>query len=266
VADIVQSDEWGQLRRFTPARIALGRVGNSLPTDEVLRFGVAHALAQDAVHLPLDIAMLESDLEMAHWRTLRVHSRAPDRATYLLRPDYGRRLSDASAAVLAGHRGKSCDLVFVIADGLSALAVQRHAVPLLEMTRPLLRDAWSVGPVVIAEQGRVAIGDEIGGLLRARIAIVLIGERPGLSSPDSLGIYLTFAPKPGRSDAQRNCISNVRPEGLVYAAAATKLVWLLNEAIRVQLTGVGLKDQSELTTAPAQLQPADQFIVAGGLA
>ena len=266
MADIVQSNQWGQLRRFTPARIALGRVGNSLPTDEVLRFGVAHALAQDAVHLPLDVAMLEADLEMAHWRTLRVHSRAPDRATYLLRPDYGRRLSDASAAVLAGHTGKSCDLVFVIADGLSALAVQRHAVPLLEMTRPLLRDAWSVGPVVITEQGRVAIGDEIGGLLRARIAIVLIGERPGLSSPDSLGIYLTFAPEPGRTDADRNCISNVRPEGLPYAVAVTKLAWLLNEAIRLQLTGVDLKDHSEPQSAPAQCPAAEPLHVSGGLA
>jgi ethanolamine ammonia-lyase small subunit len=136
--------------------------------------------------------------------------------------------------------------VFVAADGLSALAVQRHTVPLLQAMRPLLRDAWSVGPVVVAEQGRVAIGDEIGELLRARMTIVLIGERPGLSSPDSLGIYLTFAPRLGRTDAERNCISNVRPEGLSYDAAAKKLVWLLDQAIRSQLTGVGLKDHSDL--------------------
>jgi len=246
MANIVLPNPWQELRRFTPARIALGRVGNSLPTDEVLRFGFAHALAQDAVHLPLDVATLDTALQVAGWQTLHVSSRARDRATYLLRPDYGRRLSDASAAALVGHADKSCDLVFVAADGLSALAVQRHTVPLLEAMRPLLRDAWSVGPVVVAEQGRVAIGDEIGELLRARMMIVLIGERPGLSSPDSLGIYLTFAPKLGRSDAERNCISNVRREGLSYDAAAKKLVWLLDQAIRSQLTGVGLKDHSDL--------------------
>ena len=246
MANIVRFDGWEQLRQYTPARIALGRVGNSLPTNEVLRFGLAHALAQDAVHLSLDVAILETELHTAHWPTVRVHSRAIDRATYLLRPDHGRRLNDASAAVLASHPDKSCDLLFVAADGLSALAVQRHTVPLLEPIRPLLPREWCVGPVIIAEQGRVAIGDEIGELLRTAIVVVLIGERPGLSSPDSLGIYLTFAPKVGRSDAERNCISNVRPEGLSYATAARKLVWLLNEAIRAQLTGVALKDHSEL--------------------
>jgi len=163
---MVQANPWQQLRQFTPARIALGRVGNSLPTDEVLRFGFAHALAQDAVHLPLDVASLDAALQIAHWQTLRVHSRAPDRATYLLRPDYGRRLSDAGVAALVGHGNKSCDLVFVAADGLSALAVQRHTLPLLAAIRPCLPAAWSLGPVVIAEQGRVAIGDETGELLR----------------------------------------------------------------------------------------------------
>ena len=246
MANIVQPNSWRELRQFTPARIALGRVGNSLPTDEVLRFGFAHALAQDAVHLPLDVATLDTALQVAGWQTLHVASRAHDRATYLLRPDYGRRLSNASAAALVEHANKSCDLVLVAADGLSALAVQRHTLPLLEALRALLPAAWSLAPIVIAEQGRVAIGDEIGELLRARIAVVLIGERPGLSSPDSLGIYLTFAPKLGRTDAERNCISNVRPEGLSYDAAAKRLVWLLDEAIRLQLTGVGLKDRSDL--------------------
>jgi ethanolamine ammonia-lyase small subunit len=256
IADIVQLNPWQQLRRFTPARIALGRVGHSLPTDEVLRFGFAHALAQDAVHLPLDVAALESALQAAQWRTLHVHSRASDRATYLLRPDYGRRLSDAAAAALIRHAGESPDLVFVVADGLSSMAVQRHAVPVLQATRALLPEAWSVAPVAIAQQGRVAIGDEIGELLRAKVAIVLIGERPGLSSPDSLGIYLTFAPKLGRSDAERNCISNVRPEGLSYAAAARKLVWLLDEAMRGRRTGVGLKDHSELLESTESDKPS----------
>jgi len=246
MANIVQPNSWRELRQFTPARIALGRVGNSLPTDEVLRFGFAHALAQDAVHLPLDVATLDTALQVAGWQTLHVASHAHDRATYLLRPDYGRRLSDAGAAALVGHANKSCDLVLVAADGLSALAVQRHTLPLLKALRALLPAAWSLAPIVIAEQGRVAIGDEIGELLRARIAVVLIGERPGLSSPDSLGIYLTFAPKLDRTDAERNCISNVRPEGLPYDAAAKRLVWLLDEAIRLQLTGVGLKDRSDL--------------------
>ena len=185
----------------------------------------------------LDVAVLDAELQAAGWRTLRAHSQARDRATYLLRPDYGRRLSDDSAAALAGSAEVSYDLVFVVADGLSALAVQRHAVSLLEATRPLLNDAWSIGPIVIVEQGRVAIGDEIGELLRARMIVVLIGERPGLSSPDSLGIYITFAPKLGRTDAERNCISNVRPEGMSYAAAAKKLVWLLGEAMRSRAHG-----------------------------
>ncbi len=245
MTEIIQSNPWQALRRLTPARIALGRVGSSLPTDEVLRFGLAHALAQDAVHLPLDVATLEAALQAAHWQTMNVHSRASDRATYLLRPDLGRRLTDASAAVLAGHGDKLCDLVIVAADGLSSSAIQRHTVPLLQAVRPLLRHGWSVGPVVIVEQGRVAIGDEIGELLRAKMTIVLIGERPGLSSPDSLGIYLTFAPKLGRSDAERNCVSNVRPEGLSYDQAARKIIWLLDEASRRQLTGVALKDHSE---------------------
>jgi ethanolamine ammonia-lyase small subunit len=246
MADIVQSNPWQQLRQFTPARIALGRVGSSLPTEEVLRFGLAHALAQDAVHLSLDVAVLDAELQAAGWRTLRAHSQAPDRATYLLRPDYGRRLSDDSATALAGSGEAEYDVVFVVADGLSALAVQRHAISLLDATQPLLNDAWSIGPIVIVEQGRVAIGDEIGEALRARLVVVLIGERPGLSSPDSLGIYLTFAPRAGRTDAERNCISNVRPEGMACEAAAKKLAWLLKEAMRSRLTGVGLKDQDEL--------------------
>ena len=247
-SEVVRLDPWQELRRFTHARIALGRAGNSLPTDEVLRFGLAHAGARDAVHWPLDAAELEQALSSSGWRTLRVHSQAADRAIYLLRPDFGRRLSEASAALLAQHAGAECDLLFVAADGLSALAVQRHVLPLLDAVRILLPPAWSVGPVVIAEQSRVALGDEIGQLLRARIVVMLVGERPGLSSPDSLGVYLTFAPQVGRSDAERNCISNVRPQGLEYPLAAKKLVWLLTEARRRELTGVALKDASDALT------------------
>jgi ethanolamine ammonia-lyase small subunit len=244
MSNIVRPDPWQRFRRFTPARIALGSAGNSLPTSELLRFGLAHAEARDAVHLPLDAAALEEGLRAASYRTIRVHSRAPDRATYLLRPDLGRRLADASAASLADQASKGFDVLFTVADGLSPVAVQRHALPFLQSVAPLLPAEVSLSPVVIAEQSRVALGDEIGELLGARIVVMLIGERPGLSSPDSLGVYLTFAPKIGRTDAERNCISNIRPEGLAYSVAANKLVWLLGEANRMQHSGVLLKDRS----------------------
>ncbi len=245
MGDIVRLNPWQRFRRFTPARIALGCAGSSLPTAELLRFGLAHAEARDAVHLPLDVAALEEGLRVASYRTLRVHSRASDRATYLLRPDLGRCLADDSAAMLYGQADKGSDIVFTMADGLSPVGVQRHALPLLQSVEPLLPAEWSLSPVVIAEQSRVALGDEIGELLGAKIVVMLIGERPGLSSPDSLGIYLTFAPKIGRTDAGRNCISNIRQEGLNYASAAEKLVWLLGETRRRQLSGVLLKDTSE---------------------
>lgn len=246
MSEIIRINPWQKLRRFTSARIALGCAGNSLPTAELLRLGLAHARARDAVHLPLDAAALEESLQVMTWPTLRVHSRAPDRATYLLRPDLGQRLTDASVALLSEQVNKSFDVLFIVSDGLSPLAAQNHALPLLQAARPLLPATWSVGPVVIAEQSRVALGDEIGELLRVKTVVVIIGERPGLSSPDSLGIYLTFAPKVGRTDAERNCISNIRPEGFTYPAAAKKLVWLLKEAHRLQLSGVRLKDSSDL--------------------
>ena len=245
MGNIVRLDPWQRFRRFTPARIALGCAGSSLPTAELLRFGLAHAEARDAVHLPLHVAALEEGLRVASYRTLRVHSRAPDRATYLLRPDLGRRLAGESAALLSDQASKGSDILFAVADGLSPIGVQRHALPLLQSVEPLLSAEWSLSPVVIAEQSRVALGDEIGELLGAKMVVMLIGERPGLSSPDSLGIYLTFAPKIGRTDAERNCISNIRPEGLDYASAAKKLACLLGEAHRRQLSGVLLKDTSE---------------------
>lgn len=245
----VTPDPWHGLRSLTAARVALGRTGASLPTREVLRFGAAHALARDAVHLPLDAAALCGQLDAAGWPSVRVHSAAPDRATYLLRPDLGRRLDEASAAALSTD-GAPPDLVFVAADGLSSLATSRHVVPLLQAVRALAPAAWRIGPVVVAEQARVALGDPVGERLRARLVAVLIGERPGLSSPDSLGIYLTWDPRTGRHDAERNCISNVRPEGLPYTDAARRLVWLCNEALRLRLTGVNLKDLSHLALAP----------------
>jgi len=243
---LAQADCWGSLRALTPARLALGRVGASLPTDEVLRFGWDHAQARDAVQIRLDADLLEPAIAGLGLTTLRVASRATDRAIYLMRPDLGRRLKTDDAQALEQGAGSGCDLALVVADGLSALAVQRHAPALLaEVTRAVPAD-WRLSPVVIATQARVALGDEIGERLCAGMVAMLIGERPGLSSPDSLGIYLTWQPRVGRTDAQRNCISNIRPEGLGYAQAAHKLVWLCREARQLKLTGVGLKDRSDL--------------------
>ncbi|BBP98685.1 ethanolamine ammonia-lyase light chain [Burkholderia sp. SFA1] len=243
---MTNADTWDALRRFTNARIALGRAGSSLPTAPLLAFELAHAQARDAVHQPLDTAALGDAIRAAGFDTLDARSAAPDRDVYLRRPDLGRVLDDESARRLAAHACETegeYELVFVAADGLSAFAAQRHAAQLLAALREQL-DGWNVGPVVIATQARVALGDRIGELLRAQIVVVMIGERPGLSSPDSLGLYVTYAPRAGRHDAERNCISNVRPEGLGYDAAAFKLLWHLNEARRLKLTGVGLKDLS----------------------
>ena len=242
---VVEPDAWTALRAFTPARIALGRTGASQPTGAQLAFGLAHAQARDAVHAALDADALEAALRGAGFEVLRAHSRAPDRPTYLRRPDLGRRLDDASLARLrAAAPAPAPDLAFVVADGLSAIAVARHAVPLLRAARERL-DGWRIGPVTVALQARVALGDEVGEALGARAVALLVGERPGLSSPDSLGVYLTWDPRVGRTDAQRNCISNVRAEGLPYARAAATLARLLEGARRLGATGVALKDDAD---------------------
>ena len=238
-------DPWDDLRAHTAARLALGRTGTALPTRALLDFGLAHAQARDAVHLPLDAPALAGQLEGLGCTTLQVASAAPDRATYLLRPDLGRRLGDADVQQLRESPQVGCDLLLVVADGLSALAIERNAVPLVQAIVQGIPDGWRIGPVVVATQARVAMGDEVGALLGARMVAVLIGERPGLSSPDSLGIYLTWHPQVGRSDAERNCISNVRSEGLAPNAAAARLWWLCVEARRLGLTGIGLKDRSD---------------------
>jgi ethanolamine ammonia-lyase small subunit len=250
----VVADPWSSLRVHTPSNVAIGRVGHSLPTSEVLRFGLAHTQARDAVHTALDVDRLSADLTAAGWANLNVHSAADTRHTYLCRPDLGRRLSACSTerlAALAGQAERPPDLCLVIGDGLSSVAVQAHAVPLLGALRARLRgsvidseDPRAISPVVIATQARVALADEIAQRLRARMVVMLIGERPGLSSPDSLGVYATWAPCVGRTDAERNCISNIRAEGLSYPAAAFRLGWLIEQAFERRVTGVELKDES----------------------
>jgi ethanolamine ammonia-lyase small subunit len=252
-------DCWAALRALTPARLALGRAGASLPTGVVLRFGWDHAQARDAVQRPLDIETLQRDITALGLATLQVASRAPDRVTYLMRPDLGRRLDERYASMLEQSPGRGCDLALVVADGLSSSAVQRHAPAVLEQIVRSVPKDWRLAPVVIVTQARVALGDEIGERLGAALVAVLIGERPGLSSPDSLGIYLTWQPRIGRSDAERNCISNIRPEGLSYGQAAHKLVWLCGEARQMKLSGVGLKDRSDLVEVGATA-PMEQIV------
>lgn len=256
---VVIANPWQQLRQFTDARIALGRSGASLPTGPHLAFQLAHAQARDAVHLALDGPALQQSLQThgvpGASACLHLHSAAEDRLTYLQRPDLGRRLSDASRQLLQALRrdapagadagGDAFDIAFVLADGLSALAVARHAAPLMAaITRKIAPENWTTAPVCIASQARVALGDEIGAALQARLVVILIGERPGLSSPDSLGAYLTWMPRVGLTDASRNCISNIRPAGLGYEDAAIKLHYLASQMHLRQLSGVGLKDQS----------------------
>jgi len=232
---------WRDLRRFTPARVALGRAGaGGLPTAAHLAFQADHAAARDAVHTALDLAALQADLAAAGLSARLVRSACPDRPTYLRRPDLGRQLDPADRAALAAAPAPG-KMAFVVCDGLSALAVQRHAAPLLALLVPALEPD---GTIVIAAQGRVALGDDIGQALGAASVAVLIGERPGLSTPDSLGLYLTWEPRVGRTDAERNCLSNIRPEGLTIAEAARKTIWLAGEMRTRRLTGVALKDEA----------------------
>jgi ethanolamine ammonia-lyase small subunit len=244
------------LCRYTSARVGLGRSGPAVPTSAQLRFQLDHALARDAVHAHLDAPALLHALQQRKLESVALESAvtaAPDkdpRQLYLRRPDLGRTLSPESAQALkqlAVTAHQDPDIVFIIADGLSALAIERHALPLLDATINLLGpDQGRVGPICVVTQARVAIGDEIGSLLHASLTITLIGERPGLSAPDSLGVYITWRPRPGRTDAERNCISNVRHEGLSYAEAAQRILFYLNGARQLQATGVQLKENTAL--------------------
>ncbi|MGN7832330.1 ethanolamine ammonia-lyase subunit EutC [Pseudoxanthomonas sp. 22568] len=251
------ADPWRDLRRFGPARIALGRSGTSLPTRELLDFGLAHARARDAVHAPFAAAPVIAAIERLGLDCVEATTLVHDRTEYLLRPERGRHLSAVSEAALRtlGSTRKDCDLALVIADGLSATAVERHAPPLCAELLRHVPANWQIGPVVVAHQARVALGDECGFLLRARAVVVLIGERPGLSTPDSLGIYLTHGPRPGLTDVARNCISNVHRHGLSHDIAARKLWWLISESTRLGHSGVALKDDSDVDAARLAVGP-----------
>ena len=254
---------WQALRKFTPARIALGRSGSALTTKAQLEFQLAHARARRAVHHELDCAAVAETLKFLDCETRLTCSRASSRAEYLQRPDLGRRLDEPSKSKLAtkqGNNNHSYDLLFVVADGLSALAIEKNAAPFLNAVFPLLRESnLSIAPMVLAKNARVALGDEITELLGARLTIMLIGERPGLSAADSMGIYLTFGAAIGTTDEARNCISNIRPEGLAYKAAAQRLTYLINEALRLRTSGIKLKDRS--TEQPGNAIPHANFLI-----
>ena len=253
----VHQDPWAHLRQHTAARIALGRAGHSVPTHELLTFQADHALARDAVYSVLNISILQEKLASLFRKThpltetptdtvFVLKSQTQTRQQYLQRPDLGRKLSPVHSLQFTENNRQKVNVGFVIADGLSASAVNTHAMPVLEKLVPALLDlGWTIAPVCLVEQGRVAIADEIGHLLQVEMVVILIGERPGLSSPDSMGAYLTYAPSPGLTDESRNCVSNIRPEGLDYQAAATKILYLLTEMKRRQLSGVNLKDEMD---------------------
>lgn len=281
---LVTTNPWSTLRHYTDARIALGRAGVSLPTQAQLAFQLAHAQARDAVHLALDSTALRQALADLGHEAVALHSAAADRDSYLQRPDLGRRLSTESRALLmsrltatqqalvspqAGLLDQAVvqrvhDVAFVVADGLSALAICQHAVPFLQALLPrLLDEGWQVAPLALVSQGRVAVADEVGQLLRARMVVILIGERPGLSSPDSMGLYLTWMPRVGLSDANRNCISNVRPAGLPYDEAVRKLHYLMTEARTRAISGVALKDESPSSDATLALSAPSHFLLPG---
>jgi len=241
----VAADPWSRLRGLTSARIGLARAGASLATAPLLELRLAEARARDAVHEPLDAARLAADLAPIAGPALTLASAADDRRAYLMRPDLGRRLAPDAAAVLAPHAG-ACDVAFVIADGLSARAVQAHAAPVLAAVLPRLRtERWRVAPLCVVRHGRVAIGDAVACALGAACVAILIGERPGLSAPDSMGAYLTWQPGAHTTDADRNCISNIRPDGISYADAAQKLVQLLRAMRTRRLSGIRLKEETD---------------------
>lgn len=259
-AKVVTRNPWDKLREFTSARIALGRSGNSVPTDELLSFQLDHAQAMDAVHCSLNVDSLVAQLSDSYSileQTLEppvvVSSKVTDRFMYLQRPDLGRQLNDASwqkLEAISKEHNAELDLAIVVADGLSSVAIQNHAVPVISRLVSLMSadddHQWNLAPIAVVNQGRVAVGDDVGECFNAKAVLVLIGERPGLTSPDSMGMYLTWGAKRGSKDSDRNCISNVRPQGLNYDDACQRAFYLLKEARKLQLSGVNLKDRSAI--------------------
>jgi ethanolamine ammonia-lyase small subunit len=242
---INENDPLAQLREFTAARIGIGRTGASIPLKQSLAFKLAHAHARDAVYSELDLEKLSEELKQFELPVLQLHSQATYREQYLQRPDLGRQLNEESVGILGGYN--NYDIAIIIADGLSANAVNSNAVSLLKILIPQLQTAeLKFAPICLVKQGRVAIADDIGMYVKARLSLILIGERPGLSSADSVGAYITFNPRTGLTDESRNCISNIRPYGLSFRSASKKIFYLVQEAFRRKLSGVELKDNAGL--------------------
>ncbi|MES2440852.1 MAG: ethanolamine ammonia-lyase subunit EutC [Verrucomicrobiota bacterium] len=253
-------DPWTELRKFTAARIALGRAGGSLPTTPLLDFRLAHARARDAVLAPFDPETLAGALRSLHTEVVVVKSRAADRTEYLLRPDLGRMMDGDSRKDLEAVRNPNgSDLVIIVSDGLSSHAANRQAPLLLEKLLPMFDETWRIGPLVVVRHGRVTIQDDIGGCLDSRLSLMLLGERPGLGSPDSLGAYFTYRPRPGLTDADRNCVSNIRPEGLPPEAAARRLHLLLSASRHRAISGIALKDEQGSAPGPLPMEGIDHI-------
>lgn len=258
-----EEDPWQELKKFTDARIALGRTGCSVLTKDYLEFSLAHARARDTIKMPFDRVHIANELHQMGLETLFVESQAMSRDIFIRRPDLGRRLSDQSRGMLRKMKYPGADVLLVIGDGLSSKAVHKQAVPLIQRFLPYMKElGLSVGPVVLAKQSRVALGDDIAEEMHCGLVAILIGERPGLSSPDSLGVYMTYKPYFGRLESERNCISNIRPEGLSYQKAAFKLAWLVEAAFDRQKSGTALKDESDDPSCYRLLKPHPDVIAA----
>lgn len=240
------NDKWDNLQQYTAARIALGRAGNSIPLSRSLELKLAHAHARDAIYSHLDTERLSKAIQAYQIPVININSRAEYREQYLQRPDLGRQLHPRSEPDLTAS-ASNYDICIILADGLSAEALNENALPLLDVVLPMLRQAqYRLAPIVLAQQARVALADPVAHHLGAQLSIILIGERPGLSAADSIGAYLTYLPKPGLTDESRNCVSNIRPQGLPFDAAAQKIFYLVQEAFRLKLSGVNLKDNAGL--------------------
>ncbi len=241
---IMEEDYWQELRNYTHARVAMGRAGNAMPTSEVLKLRIAHAMARDAVRSEMDVNFLSDKLHQLGFNAQQVKSQAIDRLDYIRHPHKGRLLHEQSRRKLESLQMEKTDLCIIFADGLSADAVNIHAIPFLDL---LLKDLiyWNIAPVILVEQGRVGVSDPIGEALKAKISLILLGERPGLSAPTSLGAYITYMPQSGNTDEKRNCVSNIQPSGLSYQQAVAKISYLLHEMRSKQISGVNLKDNQQ---------------------